>query len=106
MSFRRPPSDVDRMTSIKVDNLPYSAYAEDLKPLFEKFGDVGDIYIPTDRESGRSRGFAYVRYYDKRDAEDAMDSGEFLSKSWLLLQSSNPWLRPYRRLYGRSHGLL
>ena len=38
-------------------------------PLFEKYGDVGDVYLPVERESGRSRGFAFVRYYDKRDAE-------------------------------------
>ena len=37
--------------------------------MFDKYGDVGDIYIPTERGTGRSRGFAFVRYYDKRDAE-------------------------------------
>jgi len=42
--------------------------------LFEKFGDIGDIYFPLERGTGRSRGFAFVRYYDKRDAEDAVDS--------------------------------
>jgi len=30
-------------------------------PLFEKYGDVGDIYFPRERESGRSSGFAFVR---------------------------------------------
>ena len=88
MSFRRPPQDVERMTSLRVDNLPYrthpevptwlyflsfstfiSLHKQDLKPLFEKFGDVGDIYMPTERGTGRSRGFAFVRFYDKRDAE-------------------------------------
>ena len=37
--------------------------------MFEKFGDVGDVFIPTDRESGRPRGFAFVRFIHKRDAE-------------------------------------
>ena len=69
MSFRRPPQDVERMTSLRVDNLPYRTHPEDLKPLFDKFGDVGDIYMPTERGTGRSRGFAFVRFYDKRDAE-------------------------------------
>lgn len=31
-------------------------------PLFEKYGDVGDIYLPLERGTGRSRGFAFVRY--------------------------------------------
>eukprot|EP00088_Acartia_fossae_P036422 TRINITY_DN37620_c0_g1_i1.p1 TRINITY_DN37620_c0_g1~~TRINITY_DN37620_c0_g1_i1.p1 ORF type:complete len:166 (+),score=29.24 TRINITY_DN37620_c0_g1_i1:45-542(+) len=74
MSFRRPPRDIDRMTSLRVGNLPYSAQSEDLMPLFEKFGDVGDVYFPLERGTGRSRGFAFVRYYDKRDAEDAIES--------------------------------
>jgi len=69
MAFRRPPPDVDRMTSLRVGNLPYSVVIEDLEPLFEKFGDVGDIYLPTERGTGRSRGFAFVRFYDKHDAE-------------------------------------
>ena len=89
MSFRRPPSDVERMTSLRVGNLPFRAHQEvkptatinqmwlfsttfpfqDLLPLFEKYGDVGDIYLPVERGSGRSRGFAFVRYYEKRDAE-------------------------------------
>ena len=42
---------------------------QELQPLFEKYGDVGDIYLPVERGSGRSRGFAFVRYYEKRDAE-------------------------------------
>ena len=85
MSFRKPPSDVERMTSLRVGNLPFRTVQEvrqscpdcsqlqflcqDLLPLFEKYGDVGDIYLPIERGSGRSRGFAFVRYYDKRDAE-------------------------------------
>jgi len=72
--FRRPPRDIDRMTSLRVGNLPYSAQADDLMPLFEKYGDVGDVYFPLERGTGRSRGFAFVRYHDKRDAEDAMDA--------------------------------
>jgi len=72
--FRRPPRDVERMTSLRVGNLPYSAMADDLMPLFEKYGEVGDVYFPLERDTGRSRGFAFVRYFDKRDAEDAMDA--------------------------------
>ena len=41
---------------------------------FKKFGDLGDIYIPRDRDTHESRGFAFVRFYEERDAEDAMDS--------------------------------
>jgi len=68
------------MTSLRVGNLPYSVVIEDLEPLFEKFGDVGDIYLPTERGTGRSRGFAFVRFYDKHDAEVSPDG------TWLELE--------------------
>ena len=69
---KRPPK-VDHMISLKVDNLSFRMTPDDLRPIFEKYGEVGDIYIPRDRYSKESRGFAFVRYYDRRDAEDAMD---------------------------------
>jgi len=69
MSFRRPPDDVESMTSLRVGNIPYKTHQDDLREVFEKFGDVGDVFIPTDRESGRPRGFAFVRFIHKRDAE-------------------------------------
>jgi arginine/serine-rich splicing factor 2 len=42
---------------------------QDLKEVFEKYGEVGDVFIPSDRETGRTRGFAFVRFYEKKDAE-------------------------------------
>ena len=73
MSYGRGPPDIHGMCSLKVDNLTYRTTPEDLRHEFEKYGDVGDVYIPRDRFSRESRGFAFVRFYDKRDAEDAMD---------------------------------
>lgn len=74
MSYGRPPPDVDGMVSLKVDNLTYRTSPESLRRVFEKYGRVGDVYIPRDRYTKESRGFAFVRFHDKRDAEDAMDS--------------------------------
>jgi len=71
---RGPPPDTSKMVSLKVDNLTYRTTGDDLEYLFEKYGKVGDVYIPKDHRTRESRGFAFVRFYDKRDAEDAMEA--------------------------------
>ena len=46
--------------SIYVGNLPWSTTPEDLRALFEPYGEVENARIITDRETGRSRGFGFV----------------------------------------------
>lgn len=48
------------MTKIFVGNLPFSATEPELRDLFEPHGAVLSIKIVTDRDTGRSRGFAFV----------------------------------------------
>lgn len=43
-----------------VGNISWSTQAEDLRALFQPFGEVEDAFIPQDRETGRSRGFGFV----------------------------------------------
>lgn len=72
MTGRGPPN-IKGLTSLKVDNLTYKTQPEDLRRAFEKFGEIGDVYIPKDKNKGNTKGFAFVRFYDRGDAEDALE---------------------------------
>lgn len=56
-----------------MDNISYQTTQSDLRRLFDKYGEIGDIHIPRDRYTKQSKGFAFVRFYSKRDADYAME---------------------------------
>jgi RNA recognition motif-containing protein len=49
---------------VYVGNLPFSASGEELRALFEAYGEVTSATVVTDRETGRSRGFGFVEMGD------------------------------------------
>lgn len=61
------------MTNIYVGNLSYRATEEELRQAFGQFGRVGKVSIITDRETGRSRGFAFVEMPDAGEAQAAIN---------------------------------
>lgn len=48
------------MSKIYVGNLPFSASEADVRALFAQHGTVESVSLPTDRETGRPRGFGFV----------------------------------------------
>ncbi|GAB4304837.1 MAG: RNA-binding protein [Oscillatoriaceae cyanobacterium] len=56
--------------SIYVGNLSYEVTEPDLKEVFTEYGAVNRVYIPVDRETGRTRGFGFVEM-DTEPEEDA-----------------------------------
>lgn len=48
-----------------VGNLPFQTTNDELQELFSNYGEVTDIHMPMDRESGRPRGFAFVTMSSK-----------------------------------------
>jgi len=46
-------------TKLYIGNLSYETTTEDLTEYFSQFGEVADVYIPLDRETGSSRGFGF-----------------------------------------------
>jgi RNA recognition motif-containing protein len=55
-----------------VGNLPYQATEDDLRTHFAQVGNPTQIVRPLDRETGRARGFAFVEYAERKDAEEAI----------------------------------
>jgi RNA recognition motif-containing protein len=55
-----------------IGNLPYAASEAELREHLSSVGDPTQIVLPTDRETGRPRGFAFVDYADRSVAEEAI----------------------------------
>ncbi len=69
--------------SIYVGNLSYQVTPEDLSQVFAEYGKVTRVQLPTDRETGRPRGFGFVEM--GTDAEEAaaikaLDGAEWMGR--------------------------
>merc|ERR1711881_66294 len=62
--------------SIMVAALPDDISERELKQTFEKYGEIGDCFVPRFRDSNRGRGFAFVRFCSERDRDDCVDESE------------------------------
>ena len=60
------------MKNIFVGNLDFAATESSVRSLFEPYGQVDRVNVVTDRETGRSRGFAFVEMADAAEAERAI----------------------------------
>ncbi|KAJ8505585.1 hypothetical protein OPV22_006471 [Ensete ventricosum] len=70
---RSGPPDIRDTYSLLVLNISFRTTADDLFPLFDRYGKVVDVFIPRDRRTGESRGFAFVRYKYADEAQKAVD---------------------------------
>ena len=60
------------MKNIFVGNLDFSATESSVRSLFEPFGTVARVNLVTDRDTGRSRGFAFVEMTDSAEGDRAI----------------------------------
>lgn len=60
-------------SKVFVGNLDFNATRADVQTLFAEVGEIRDVFLPTDRESGRPRGFAFVEYASEEDAAKAIE---------------------------------
>jgi len=61
------------MAKIYVGNLPFTTTEGELRELFSQHGTVESVSVPTDRETGRPRGFAFVEM-NQADAARAIQN--------------------------------
>jgi len=61
------------VTNIYVGNLSFRATEEEVREAFSRFGQVSKVSIITDRETGRSRGFAFVEMPSPDEAKSAIE---------------------------------
>ncbi len=69
--------------SIYVGNLSYQVSQEDLSAVFADYGTVKRVHIPSDRETGRPRGFAFVEMESEADEDkaiEALDGAEWMGR--------------------------
>ncbi|MBD2465255.1 RNA-binding protein [Oscillatoria sp. FACHB-1407] len=90
--------------SIYVGNLSYEVTQDDLSQTFSEYGTVKRVQLPTDRETGRVRGFAFVEM--TTDAEEitaieALDGAEWMGRD-LKVNKAKP--REERGSSGSSWG--
>ena len=69
--------------SVYVGNLSYDVTQDTLTEVFEQYGAVKRVHLPTDRETGRMRGFAFVEMgTDEEEAAaiEALDGAEWMGR--------------------------
>ncbi|MBD2598434.1 RNA-binding protein [Nostoc spongiaeforme FACHB-130] len=69
--------------SIYIGNLSYQVTEEDLRLAFSEYGKVSRVQLPTDRETGRPRGFAFVEMENESQetaAIEALDGAEWMGR--------------------------
>ena len=78
--------------NIYVGNLAYSATEDELRSAFGAFGQVTSVKIVRDRETGRSRGFAFVEMEDGEGAQNAVAqmNGRDLNGRNLVVNEARP----------------
>jgi RNA recognition motif-containing protein len=90
--------------SIYVGNLSYEVTQEDLNSTFAEYGSVKRVQLPTDRETGRMRGFAFVEMGSDTEEEKAiseLDGAEWMGRN-LKVNKAKP--REDNRGGGNSFG--
>lgn len=96
--------------SIYVGNLSYSVTQDDLTKVFSEYGTVTRVQLPTDRETGRLRGFGFVEMESSTEEDaaiQALDGAEWMGRVMKVNKARPKEERPARSgggSWGRNSG--
>ena len=82
----------DDSCTVRVSNLSEDVKDTDLRELFRRFGSIQRIYLAKDRETHQSRGFAFINFFARDDAQRAIDKLDGHGYDHLIL--SVTWANP------------
>ncbi|KAJ9511829.1 hypothetical protein QJQ45_004387 [Haematococcus lacustris] len=73
-------------------NLPWNVTKEQLSELFSQYGQVDDSFIPTDRETGRPRGFGFVTLESNaaKNAAASLNNTDFQGRTIRVNEAAPP----------------
>ena len=78
--------------NIYVGNLAYSVEENDLKEIFQEFGEIESVKIITDKYSGRSKGFGFVVMENDDEAKTAIENltGKVVDNREITVNEARP----------------
>ena len=83
-------------TRLYVGNLPFTVAADALRQAFSASGEVTDVHIVNDRESGQSRGFGFVTMGNAQEAANAISAMNGVMLEGRALRVNEAEERPQR----------
>ena len=94
-TFGEKMSGRDNSTTLRVTNLSEETQECDIRDLFSPYGNITRVHLALDFNTHRSRGFAFVSFCSKEDAQDAMDNVQGRALNHLILGID--WAKPSKR---------
>ena len=62
-----------QQNKLYVGNLPYSVDEEQLRGIFAQYGEISQLSLIMDRDTGRPKGFGFITFANQQDAEKALE---------------------------------
>ena len=73
--------------NLYIGNLSYNVKESDLRHVMEEYGTVASVKLITDRETRRSKGFAFIEMPDDAKAIEQLNGAEYVGRSMVVKEA-------------------